>query len=119
MRRHRGIRPADHFKFKVSDKALDGHRRMFLKISGAKATNLFAAKQSKDHRSLWLFPFRKSFGQLQHRGDARGIVIRAVENVVTRDSRAYAQVIEMGRKQDRLFRQIRIAAANYSQTVRS
>src|SRR5207248_6163150 len=82
VRRDGAIRASDHFKFKVSDKALNGNGWMFLEISGAVSANLFTAEQREYDRAFRFRTLRKCLRQFQNCSNAGSIIVRAVENII-------------------------------------
>ena len=84
VRRYRRIRPADHLELEIGDDALEGHRRVVEKVAGAVATRLLAAEPGEDDRSLRAAAAGQRLRQLQHRHRPGCVVVRTVEDVVSR-----------------------------------
>src|SRR5438270_10047418 len=78
MRRYRWIGTPDHLKLQVGHQAFERKIQMIDKVISAKAAQLLAAEQSEHHGALGTWPRSQRARQLQHRSDARSVVIGPV-----------------------------------------
>ncbi len=89
------VTAADHFKFKIGNDPVEGHRRMVEEVSISVASDFFRAKEDEEQGARGASGAGKDTRQLNHGGGSGSIVIGPVINPVAVFPGANPEVIQM------------------------